>query len=429
VFIVSHKIGFWSVFAIVTGSQIGSSVFMSPISLAPYGFYGVIGYCISSFAAISLCFVFSHLCSKFPKTGGPHVYVKHILGNDLAFFTGWTYWIISWVSTTTVILAVVGYLTPFFGDHHDKSFYVFLEIAILLCIVALNLKGLKFAGAAEFVLSIIKFIPLLLVPCFAFGHFNSENFIVHNEIATKPISEILGKVTLLTLFGFIGLETATAPAESVKNPTKTIPKAIILGTLFVSFLYILNCLAIMGMVDGEKLAHAKAPYVDVAKILFGGNWHLVIAALSAIICIGTLNAWILTSGQIALGLARDGFMPQFFNKQNKNEAPQVAILISSIGIIPLLFLTANENLATQATYLIDISVISFLFVYLICTISFLKDQITSGINIYLSTIGLLALAFCLWIIYETKIETLGISSFFTLTGLPLYIFWYKRSKC
>jgi APA family basic amino acid/polyamine antiporter len=423
---MSNKIGFWSVFAIVTGSQIGSSVFMSPISLAPYGFYGVMGYVISSFAAISLCFVFSHLCSKFPKTGGPHVYVKNILGDDIAFFTGWTYWVISWVSTTTVILAIVGYLSPFFGENHDKLFYVFVEIGILSLIVLLNLRGLKVAGAAEFVLSVIKFIPLLIVPFFAFDHFNSDNFIVHHEIVLKPMSEILGKVTLLTLFGFIGLEAATAPAESVKNPTKTIPKAIIIGTLFVSFLYILNCLAIMGMVDGKTLAHSKAPYVDVAKVLFGGNWHLIISVLSAIICIGTLNAWILTSGQIALGLARDGFMPSFFNKQNRNEAPQVAILISSIGIVPLLVLTANENLANQVTDLIEISVISFLFVYLLCTISFLKDQVTSGINIYLSSIGIIALSFCSWIIYETSNNTLLISSLFTLSGLPLYLLWYKR---
>ena len=425
---MSNKIGFWSVFAIVTGSQIGSSVFMSPISLAPYGFYGVIGYFISSFAAISLCFVFSHLCSKFPKTGGPHVYVKNILGDDLAFFTGWTYWVISWVSTTAVVLSVVGYLTPFFGSNHDKLFYILIEIVILFCIILLNLRGVKFAGAAGFILNIIKFIPLLIIPFFALGNFNPDNFIVHDKIAIKPISEILGRVTLLTLWGFIGLETATAPAESVKNPSKTIPQAIILGTLFVAFLYILNCLAIMGMVDGKSLANSKAPYVDVTKILFNGNWHLVISILSAIVCLGTLNAWILTSGQIALGLGRDGFMPCLFHKQNKNEAPQVAILMSSVGIVPLLVLTANENLAKQVTDMIEISVISFLYVYLICTISFLKDQFDSGINIYLSTIGFLALLFCLWIIYETSVFTLAISSLFTLTGIPLYLFWYKKRK-
>ena len=422
---MSKKIGFWSVFAIVTGSQIGSSVFMSPISLAPYGYFAIVGYIIASLGAISLCFVFSYLCSRFPKTGGPHVYIKNIFGDFLAFFTGWTYWVISWVSSAAVIIAIVGYLTPFIGDSHDKIVYIFLEIVVLFSIVLLNLRGISFAGNAEFCLSALKFIPLLAIPAFAISYFDSNNFIISDDVSMQSTSMILGKVILLTLWGFIGLESGTAPAESVHEPHKTIPKAIILGTSFVAFLYIINCIAVMGVIDGPTLAKSKAPYVDVAKILFGGNWHLVISLISSIICLGTLNAWILTSGQIALGLSQDKFMPKFFNKQNKHEAPQFAILISSIGIVPLLFLTASDNLAKQITDLIEISVISFLFVYLICALALLKDQFDNKINPLITLVGFVGAIFCVWIIYHTEAITLLISSLFTLTGMPLYFLWYR----
>ena len=107
---MSRKMGFWSVFALVTGSQIGTGVFMLPSSLAPYGISSLYGWVLSSLGAIALALVFAALCAQFPKTGGPHVYVKNAFGKPPAFFTGWTYWIISWVSTTAVIVSSVGYL-------------------------------------------------------------------------------------------------------------------------------------------------------------------------------------------------------------------------------------------------------------------------------------------------------------------------------
>ncbi len=81
---MSKKLGFWSVFAIVTGSQIGSGVFMLPASLAPYGKFSILGWLISGIGAICLAMVFSGLCNRFPKTGGPHVYVKEMFGNTTA---------------------------------------------------------------------------------------------------------------------------------------------------------------------------------------------------------------------------------------------------------------------------------------------------------------------------------------------------------
>ncbi len=76
---MSNKIGFWAVFAFVTGSQIGSGVFMLPANLAGYGIFSLVGWAISGVGAIALCLVFASLCAKFPETGGPHTYVKHTL--------------------------------------------------------------------------------------------------------------------------------------------------------------------------------------------------------------------------------------------------------------------------------------------------------------------------------------------------------------
>jgi APA family basic amino acid/polyamine antiporter len=422
-----QKMGFWAVFALVTGSQIGSGVFMLPAALAPYGLYSLAGWAISGLGAIALALVFGWLCAQFPQTGGPHVYVKHAFGSVAAFFTGWTYWVISWVSTTAVIVACIGYLTPLIGQH-SVYVYLALEIALLLAVTALNVRGVTAAGRAEFFLTLLKFIPLIVVPFIALFYFDSSNFVVAANVDALPFSRILGSVTLLTLWGFIGLESATTPAGSVENPSKTIPQAIVWGTLCVALLYIFNCLGIMGLIPGPELALSKAPYVDAAQHMFGGNWHLLLSAAACLVCVGTLNAWILTSGQIALGLAQDSLMPRFFGTKNSNDAPVWALIISSLGILPLLFLTASESIAQQIAALVDISVIAFLFVYIVCCCSLLKVLAVQRVRArgYQALVTIIALAFCVWIIYETPLQVLGIASLFVASGVPMYYGWYQR---
>ena len=425
---MSKKIQFWSVFAIVTGSRIGSGVFMLPASLAPYGKFSILGWLISAVGAICLALVFSGLCQRFPRTGGPHVYVKEMFGESMAFFTGWTYWVISWVSTTAVIIASISYLSPFIG-HQSPYVYLLLEILLLISISYLNFKGVKTAGRAEFVLTLLKIIPLLLLPLVALFYFKADHFVITPEVASLPLSSKLAQVTLLSLWGFIGLETATTPAGSVENPTKTIPRAIILGTTCSALLYLISSIAIMGLVPANILAVSKAPYVIASQYLFGGNWHLLIAFIASLVCVGTLNAWMLTSGQIALGLAEDRLMPACFAEKNKADAPMYGLLVSCLGIIPLLVLTVSQSIAHQITTIIDFSVVAFLFVYIICTLAYLKMLFQEKAKLIHWLYAIIALFFCCWIIYQTPLSTTSISTVFIFSGIPVYFFWYlKKNK-
>ncbi|ASX28422.1 amino acid permease [Rickettsia sp. MEAM1 (Bemisia tabaci)] len=425
---MSQKLGFWAVFALVTGSQIGTSVFILPLSLAPYGIYSIWGWVLSLFGAMSIALVFSYLCAKFPKTGGPHVYIRESFGEKAAFFVGWTYWVISFISTSIVVISAIGYLTPFFKSQAILD--LILQIVLLTAIMILNLKGPEVAGKAEFYLTLLKFVPLLIVGLCALSHFNIDNIAIAEEVENLSVPTIMGRVALLTFWGFIGVECATTTAGSVKNPSKTIPRAIMLGTFCVAVLYLINSIGIMGLIPASELIVSKAPYADAAAKLFGGKWSNIIAVIASIICIGTLNAWVLTSGQIALGLAEDGLLPKFFAKKNSNNAPVWGIIVSCIGIVPLLVFTANDNFAEQITQIIDFSVIAFLYVYLICSLAFLKVILSSKKNFsyYYLLIAIISIVFCAWVIYETPIKTLIIASAFTIASIPLYYLWYKGHR-
>lgn len=424
---MTEKMGFWSVFAIISGAQIGSGIFMLPATLAPFGWYGLIGWILSTIGALALCIVFAALCARFPHTGGPHVYINHLFGETAAFFTGWTYWIISWVSTTVVVIASIGYIRNFLPSNSTLGLLL-AELTLLAFITILNLYGAKITGAVEVLLTIIKFIPLTLIPIAALWHFNPKHFILNEIHHTSSTAHLLATVTLLTLWGFIGLESATTPADSVENPSITIPKAIIWGTLSTALLYVLNYIGIAGLVPPSELMQSSAPYTTAAQHLFGGNWHLVVSLIAATICITSLNAWILTSGQIALGLANDRCMPRVFGATNRYGAPAWSLVISSLGIAFLLILTANDNISTQITSIIDVSVISFVFVYGICALAFIKLVIReSNTSLWYHNLAvIISLLFCGWIIFQTPITTLAIASLFALSGIPLYIGWYRN---
>lgn len=414
------KMGFWAVTSLVAGSQIGTAIFLLPASMASFGPAGLCSWLVTATGAMLLAFCFAGLCSRIPKTGGPHAFIETAFGKTLGFFSAWTYWIISWLSTPMVVFSIVSYLTPLLGNLHPVVILT-LELSILAMVTAINLRGVRSAGQVEFVFTVLKLLPLLLVPVAGLFVFEPSYFVPFNP-TTESTFSVLNSAALLTLFGFIGVESATAPADSVENPQKTIPRAIITGTLLVAVVYIFSSVVIMGVVPREALMASKAPFADAAQYIFGGNWHLVISLAASIVCLGTLNAWVLTSGQIALGAANDGHLPEIFTKKNAQGAPKWGLIVSSLGMTPVLFITMNQDLISQVNFIIDVSVTAFLFVYIVSVLSYIKLFWQNGKNLAL---GLGALAFCSWGLYSSGIMMVALASLITLTGLPVYL-WRRR---
>lgn len=425
----SQKMGFWAVTSLVTGSQIGTGIFLLPISLVAFGAAGLSSWLITGTGAILLALVFAYLCTHISKTGGPHTFIEAAFGTTFGFFSAWTYWIISSLSSSLVVVSIVSYLNPILGDLHP-IINLLLELLFLMFITCLNLSGVRSAGRVEFVLTLLKLLPLLLVPIAGIFFFNRSHFSPFNP-TSEPIIDVVNAAALLTFWGFIGVETATTTAESVENPKKTIPRAVITGTLIVAIVYIFSSTMIMGVVPPEVLAKSKAPFADAAQLIFGGNWYLLISIAASIVCLGTLNAWILTSGQIALGAAYDGHFPDFFAVKNSRGAPKWGLIISAIMIIPILIIAMNQNFVALVNFTIDVSVTAFLFIYTLSVLSYLKlfwkNGHTGASYVIGILIGLGALVFCGWALYSSGMQMIAFASLIALTGLPIYL-WKNRTQ-
>lgn len=425
-----RKIGFWAVVAIVVGSQIGSGIFLLPASLAVFGGgIGLSSWLVSGAGAIILALIFSELCRKFPQTGGPHVYVNQAFGRRTSFYIAWAYWVISWVSSPAVIVAAIGYIVSVIPGGLDKITILALEIWIVVFFMVINLQGVSTSGRVEFVLSTLKLLPVFVLPLLALPYVSAENFEPYNATSESNISA-LGAAALVTFWGFIGVECATTPAGSVKNPTRTIPLAITIGTIFVVLVYTFCTYAIMGVVENSILRSSQAPFSDVAKIALGGEWYYLVSIAGAVVCLGTLNAWILTSGQIALGAANDGLFPPILGKKNTNGVPKISIMISTLGMVPMfMVMILNDNLVEQFTMVIDASVTVFVMVYFMCCLSYFKlcisDIKSNFVGVFLSLVGLI---FCGWVISSAGVLSFVLSFMVFVSAIPLDYYWFRKQR-
>ncbi|MDR0555480.1 MAG: amino acid permease [Holosporaceae bacterium] len=411
---MAKKMRFGAVLALVFGSQIGSGIFILPATLAPFGVFGVFGCVLAGLVATLLAFIFAELCSRFPQTGGPHVYVRYVFGRTAAFFVGWTYWLVSWTSTSVVIIAAVASLSAFVGSGSDL--YFAWELILLGIITAINCKSVDFAGRIESFLLFFKSVPFVLVPIILLGHFNGENIVVDPQYTAFSSLKLMIMATAMSFWGFIGVECATAPAGAVENPSKTIPRAIIIGTTGVAAIYLINNLAVMGVISGSALASSKSPYIDAIGLVMGHNLSKVIVGITFMILVGTANAWTLASAQASLGLAQDGLLPTIFVKKNRSGAPYVGVLISSIGMVPMLMFSQNKNLSEQMSNIVDYSTQVFLLVYTICSLAFIKINITQKKH-FQTLLGIITTSFCTAMILNSSVISLLVTAAFVGSGI------------
>lgn len=412
-----QKIGLWPVVALVIGSQIGVGVFVLPSTLAPLGTLSIFGWAVSGFGAIMLAIIFGKLCTHIPKAGGPHVFTNAAFGEGWAFFVGWAYWVISWTSNIAVIIAAVSYLSPVLGPTSKMANFV-LEFVIFTILTMINLRGTHIAGIFEVFLTVFKCIPLFIIPIIALFHFDPVNIHPINP-GNADISDVIGRATLLTFWGFIGLESATANASIIENPGRVVPMAVTYGTICVAVIYALNSIGIMGVVPNDVLLTSNAPYVDATSRIFGHGWDISVAIIACLACVGTLNAWILTSGQIAYGASKDGLFPKYFSKLNTYRAPSNSLMVAFYGTIPLLLMTVSDNLVDQINLVIDAAVTGFLGIYIICMFAFIK--LYHKEHRYYSIIAFVAACFCFWVMFSSHWMNLVITSIVILSGLPFYL--------
>lgn len=423
-----RKLGVWMSIALVIGNMVGSGVFLLPSSLASYGGISLLSWVFTSAGALMLALVFSRLGRAYPKTGGPYAYTRRAFGDFVGFQTAWGYWINAWVGNAAIAVAFVGYLAVFWGHVADSSILgAGVAIALIWVLTAVNVLGVRQAGWVQLLTTILKMMPLIAIGVVGIFMVDTSNFKPFNASGDSTFSAI-SSAGALTLWAFIGLESATVPADDVENPQRTIPLSTIVGTIVAAVVYILGTAAVMGVLPTDTLANSTAPFSDAAAEIFGG-WASKPVAMGALIStLGCLNGWILLQGQVPAAVADDGLFPEVFARRSKNGTPYVGLVVSSVLITVLVITNYTKGLVDLFTWVILLATLTALVPYAYSAMAevmlFVNERERFSIrNLTVDVlISLLAFGYSFWAIWGAGADVVMKGMLLFLAGVPLFVF-------
>ncbi len=426
----ARQIGIVTATALVLGNMVGSGIFLLPASLASFGGYSLWGWGISAVGALLLAWVFSRLARRQPKAGGPYAYTRTRFGDFVGFLVAWGYWISMIAANAAIAVAFASYLSVFIPVLATSPLAgALVTLTAVWAIILINILGIRSAGRVQVVTTILKLVPLIALALFGLAYFN-PHILASGHYSGSPFSAIDATIAL-TLWAFLGLESATIPADHVRNASKTIPRATLLGTSIAALLYIACTVAIMGIIPAATLAHSNAPFADAARLLWG-NWAgWLIAVTAAVSCFGALNGWVMMTGQLPRAVARDHLFPSFFARESSRGTPTIGLLLGGVLTSLLVMTNYSHGLVAMFTFIILLSTLSTLIPYVFCAAVQLIYSWETRLGSAYALRDLLfaggALAFALWAIKGTGLETIFWGLLLILIGVPVYI-WQTRGR-
>ena len=178
--------------------------------------------------AICLGLTFAKLARLVPATGGPYAYTRMAYGDFAGFLIAWGYWISIWASLPVIAVAFAGAMFNLFPGLQNRTMAVALTLGAIWAVVLINLRGVKAAGLFAQVTTYTKLVPFAAIALIGLFFIDTSHFSEFNP-SGKSLLSASAALAPLTMFAFLGLESATVPAGDVKDPKRTIPRSTVLG--------------------------------------------------------------------------------------------------------------------------------------------------------------------------------------------------------
>jgi basic amino acid/polyamine antiporter, APA family len=414
--------------AIVVGNMVGSGFYLSPAAVAPYGSLAIVVWALMGVGAICLGLTFAKLARLRPETGGPYAYTRIAYGDFPGFLIAWIYWISIWASLPVIAVAFAGALIDMFPGLHSRIMATVLTLGAIWAVVLINLRGVKAAGLFAELMTYSKLIPFGAVSIIGLFYIDPTHFSEFNA-SGKPLLTATAALAPLTMFAYLGLESATVPAGDVKDPVRTIPRSTILGISIAMLLYVLGTIAVMGIVPREQLVKSVAPFSDAAQIMWG-PWGATAISIAVILsAIGALNGWTLLMGQVPMAAARDGLFPPIFSRLSEKGVPAIGIIVSAALTTVLVLIQAAGASGFQSFYslVVGLSTMAAVIPYAFCAMAtgLIADKGPSQAMPPVTIIEVIAFVFAVFTLYGCGAQAVLYGVVLLVLGIPVYV-WQRR---
>jgi amino acid transporter len=341
-----RSIGTVALAASIVNITIGGGIFRLPADMAAtLGATAPLAYLLCAVAMGLIVMCMAEAGSRVSLTGGPYAYVEVAFGPFVGFLAGFLLWMLltfAMAAVATVLAASLGALVPVLASRAASA-------AVLLAIYAffatVNILGVERGARLNTLLTAAKIFPLVLLIAGGLFAIQPGNL----AVSAPPDMGTLARSSILLIFAFAGIEAALVPGGEVKDPARTVPRAIFLGMAAVTLLYVLLQFVAQGVL-GPALATAKAaPLADAAGVALGG-WARQLLLVGAVISmLGHAGAMTLATPRTLFAFARDGFLPAAFARTHPvHRSPVVAILVQCAIVLVLALTSTFERLAILA---------------------------------------------------------------------------------
>jgi basic amino acid/polyamine antiporter, APA family len=340
-----RSIGPLALAASIVNVTIGAGIFRLPADMAAtLGATAFVAYllCALMMGLIVLCM--AEAGSRVSLTGGLYAYVEVAFGPFVGFLAGVLLWMVLtfvMAAVGTVLMTNLGALVPAVGSRATSAAVL---VAIYAVFATINILGVERGARLNSAITIAKMLPLLVLLAGGLFAINADNLAVFEP----PELSTLARSSILLIFAFAGIEAALVPSGEVKDPARTVPRALLIAMVLITLLYAGLQFVSQGVL-GPALATSKTALADAAGVALGG-WARTLLLVGAVISmLGHAGGMILATPRMLFAFARDRFLPSVVGRLHPvYRSPVVAILAQCTIVLALAITSTFERLAILA---------------------------------------------------------------------------------
>ena len=351
---------------IVAVNMMGSGIIMLPANMAKVGAISLLSWGVTAVGSMAIAYGFAQAGLFNQRPGGMSAYAEDAHGKAGFFMTFYLYFFSLAIGNVAIAISAVGYLATFFPWLSSTPIATCIGVIALIWLTTVaNFGGPNVTGRIGSVTVWGVILPVGLLSIIGWFWFSGRTFAEAWNPNGLSIGQGLGSSIALTLWAFLGMESAAQNSGAVENPKKTVPLACMLGTLGAAFIYILSTAVIQGIVPNAELTQSTGPFGLAYARMFNPTIGSIVMALAIMACLGSLLGWQFTISQTAKSAAGDRMFPSIFSKVNPMGAPVTGMIIMAVVQSVMALSTISPNLNEQFSVLVNLAVVTNVVPYVL----------------------------------------------------------------
>src|SRR5512145_2954327 len=351
---------------IVAVNMMGSGIIMLPTNMAQVGAISLLSWIVTAVGSMAIAYGFAQAGVLDSRSGGMSRYAEEAHGKSGFFMVSYLYYLSLAIGNVAIAISAVGYLSTFFPALSGTPMSTCVAVIALIWLTTVaNFGGPSVTGRIGAITVWGVIIPVAGLSLIGWLWFRADTFAAAWNPQGLSLGEGVGSSIALTLWAFLGMESAAQNSDAVENPKRNVPLACMLGTLGAAVIYVLSTTVIQGIVPNKELAESTGPFALAYAHMFNPFIGNIIMALAILACLGSLLGWQFTIAMTGKAAADERMFPAFFTKVNSMGAPVTGMIVLGVVQTLLALMTISPTLSEQFSALVNLAVVTNVLPYII----------------------------------------------------------------